>query len=212
MVYLEQDRVLAPVPFVTARRFWLLSYLSLASVLTAMGLARIIGRPLAMRVLAARIDIQSGIRERLVELINLLALSVTSLKGRKIAVDTKRHRLLVDTQTQTGPEDLSAAPSGDELDEQTERGSQMVQRLGSCSAGVSSLSPTDEGAAYTDAFGATTNLKEALLDMQTSVYRKYETSSTGLPSNINKAPENILQKIKAEIRSVKGSCLSLRPH
>ena len=162
-----------------------------------------------MRILSARQGYTSEVQRCLAELVSALTKSLTALPGRKIVVDTKRHRLYIDTQTQTTVEDL--AGDVEQIDEQEASFRKSCSRLGGLARKLSDLTGPEENRAYTKSFESTTAFKDSLQDLETSVYRRYDTTANAYGAGSTKAGnDNVVQKIKAEIRSVKGSCLSLR--
>ena len=162
-----------------------------------------------VRILQARQGYRSEVQRCLNELVGALTKSLTALPGRKIVVDTKRHRLYIDTQTQTTAEDLS--PAIEQITEEEASFRKSCTRLGSLAKSLSDLSGPDENRAYTRSFESTTSFKDSLQDLETSVFRRYDSNSNAYGAGGAKTTgDNIVQKIKAEIRSVKGSCLSLR--
>lgn len=161
---------------------------------------------MALQILSARRSFAEDARRNLAALITSLTLSLTMLPGRKIVVDTKRHRLFIDTQTQTSGDDLE--PNAEQVDEAEGSARKRCARLQDLGRQLAVLTGPEENRAYIRSFEATVALKDALQDLEASGFRRFDTG-LGNGSN-NSAGESVVHRIKAEVRSVKGSCLSLR--
>lgn len=130
-----------------------------------------------------------------------MAKSITALPGRQITVDTTRHRLYVNTETQTDDNEPQSV-----LDEH-ESVPQVVM-LSSIASNLGEFGADREEKAYT-------GLSQKLNDLKTYLYEfdsyTYKTSYGGFSGNESNVPGGEgIQKVKAEIRSVKGSLLNAR--
>lgn len=158
--------------------------------------------PLVLRILAARQEYFKHVHKQLSSFINSLAKSITALPGRQITVDTTRHRLYVNTETQTdGDAPISSQPAVIEPVSQ-------ISLLRGVSKKVSEFRLDTEETQYNDLSQKLADLKMYLSEYESYTYK---SSYGGFSGNVSSIPGGEgIQKVKAEIRSVKGSLLNAR--
>ena len=141
-------------------------------------------------------------------LVETLAGQVTALPGRNIMVDMQKHRLYVHTETQTYDQvsDQDATDVDSPMKEHTE--TDMAQQLAKISATTTNLGLEKEEACYMELSGKLTDLKTYLHEVETLNYKSVHSYSTLGSASTN--TQDPVQKVKAEIRSVKGSLLNAR--
>jgi hypothetical protein len=196
-----------PIPFVTARRFWILVYLYLASSAISALIARFVFRPALAKILLARRGQAAHVRGLLTELVKRTgeALNISRKEGGGVVVDTTRHKLLVHNFTQTGEGPATATISTDEKPAAVTLPTGSDAALGKIKTAISSLRRNDEGEAYQDTLERTTAFT-TYLDSLTQMAYQRSYAAPGASGSTDKG----IQKCRAEIRSVKGSVLNAR--
>lgn len=157
---------------------------------------------------AARQDYLASAQGSLSRFSTDLASLITSLPGRNIIVDTKRHRLYVNTETQTDTDDMGNVVLFDATKSEITKEDRALQDLASS---VYKFGQKSEEEEYLSLSGKMSDLRTYLQDFESYGYKALHTSYTAVETNksTNGASEAV-QKVKAEIRSVKGSLLNAR--
>ncbi|ORY73120.1 hypothetical protein BCR37DRAFT_384835 [Protomyces lactucae-debilis] len=197
-----------PIPFITARRFWILVYLYLGLTAASALIARLACRPILAKILAARraqtahaSGLVAGFVERAGEAVN-----INRQEAGGVVVDTKRHKLLVHSYTQTG-EDVSGT-SAKEVSVDDAKKSATVGpdvTLAQIKTSISTMSSDGEADAYSGLLQRSAAFKEYLDSLNQMAYQR-SYAAPGAHGSTDKG----IQKCKAEIRSVKGSVLNAR--
>ncbi|CCG80688.1 protein of unknown function [Taphrina deformans PYCC 5710] len=166
------------------------------------GIAMLLAR--VARVVNAQQEYQSHVKTQLKAFVESLAKSITALPGRQIIVDTNRHRLYVNTETQTESLDseVKQAEEAEALNE--------ASKLSSVSTKLRNFGQKTEEELYEDLNSKMSSLKAYVAELDASAYRSsYSGFGTTSASSTDPNGEAI-QKFKAEIRSVKGTMLNAR--
>lgn len=163
------------------------------------------------KVLRARQEFQAHVDDQIRSFVTNLAKSITALPGRQIIVDTNRHRLYVNTETQTDSADTAAADSS--IDEEADKDGHNkanLTRLSVLAAKLGEFGQDAEESLYSTLGAKMSDLKTYLYEFESYSYKSsYTGFGAGGSGNTTPGGEAI-QKFKAEIRSVKGSLLNAR--
>lgn len=156
------------------------------------------------KVTKGRQALQSHVVEQMRLFVDNVAKSITALPGRQIIVDTNRHRLYVNTETQT---DLDDTPT---LAEETVEMPSEVKNFESIRSKLKDFGQAKEEELYTDLSSKIADFKTYLYEFESYSFKtSYGGFGTGSSTSTGYGGEAI-QKVKAEIRSVKGSLLNAR--
>lgn len=161
-------------------------------------------RPLVLKVLRSRQDYQNHVHGQLSAFITNLAKSITALPGRSITVDTTRHRLYVNTETQTDENEPSTNESA-----VVEPVSQ-VSLLNGLPSKMAGFQQDTEETQYNELSQKLAALKSYLYDFDSYTYKASYGGFSGSGTGSSVPGGEGIQKVKAEIRSVKGSLLNAR--
>ena len=163
---------------------------------------------MSQKLTIARQAYSSTAQSSLVELITNIAKLVTDLPGRNIIVDTQRHRLYVNTETQTEEHDDSlSADSKNNVDTET---TSEQQALHSIAETLNTAGQKAEEEEYLALSGKLSDLHTYLQDLESYGYKAINTAYSSGDTKNNGGASEAVQKVKAEIRSVKGSLLNAR--
>ena len=159
-----------------------------------------------MRVNTSRGLLQSHIHEQMTALVSNVAKSITTLPGRQIIVDTNRHRLYVNTETQTDSENVTPDLPAPEEESPTEMTNfQTIQEK------LHNIGQQEEERLYDELSSKMVELRSYLHDLDLYQYKtSYNGFGSGSTGTSTGFKTEAIQKVKAEIRSVKGSLLNAR--
>lgn len=134
-----------------------------------------------------------------------LSTLITALPNRKIIVDIQKHRLYVNTETQTEQGDQSSqhelGPLKDDIGLHT--------ALADVSAKLTAFGQKEEETSYVELTSKVKDLKHYLREFESFSYKSLNSNYSSLGAT-NSGSTDAVQKVKAEIRSVKGSLLNAR--
>ncbi|ORY76669.1 hypothetical protein BCR37DRAFT_383312 [Protomyces lactucae-debilis] len=193
------------IPFITARRFWILVYLYLGLTAASALVARLACRPILTKILAARCaqmaharDLVAGFVEPTGEAVNM-----SRQEAGGVVVDTTRHKLLVHSYTRTG-EDIPETSAKEVYVDDAKQSETVgpVATLTQVKTSISTMSSDSEANAYGGLLRCSAAFKEYLDSLNQMAYqRSYATPG------VHDSTDKGIQNCKAEIRSVEGSVL-----
>lgn len=168
-------------------------------------------------MLHAQQQFQNHVNTEIKAFVANLAKSITALHGRQIIVDTNRHRLFVNTETQTDAEDPQSLRESAEDDKDSKQAASLeTTSLGSVARKLDEMGQKTEETLYNELAQKMSELQAYLYELDATSYKTSYSGFGGGSSNSGASMSSsggggaAIQKFKAEIRSVKGTMLNAR--